>query len=192
MKLYYVDGSPFARIIRILIIEWRLDVAVEEVSFPLPPEIDALTPLGQVPLLVEDGAAPVFPTLNIIERIAPLAPADAPFPYDGGARANLTIALSAGDALGQAAYQRWSGLGHVAEDKLGFDPGARNLGRFERVMAWLAAQERTEEVVCLVATVFLQWAQNRGVIDLVEDRRFGRFRAFMERESFVGTMPRVW
>lgn len=73
MKLLDVDGSPFARIVRILIGAWQLQVSLQEVDFPLPTDVDALTPMGQVPLLLREGEPPLFPTLNIIEHLARLA-----------------------------------------------------------------------------------------------------------------------
>ncbi|MCG7522504.1 glutathione S-transferase N-terminal domain-containing protein [Ruegeria sp. Ofav3-42] len=191
MELIYVDGSPFARVVRILVHEWRLAVKCTEVSFPLPPETEALTPMGQVPLLLREGQPPLFPTLNIIEHMSSLVAGDVPFPHNDQTRENLVIALSAGDVLAQAAYQQWSGLGQIAENGLGFEPGARNLDRFFRTICWLSEKAEVEAIASMVAAVFLYWARDRGVAGLeLADARFDRFEPLFSRPSFQFTKPR--
>ncbi|MEX0302532.1 MAG: glutathione S-transferase N-terminal domain-containing protein [Leisingera sp.] len=191
MELVYLDGSPFARIVRILIQEWKLPVVCTEVCFPLPPEIDALTPLGQVPLLLREGQQALFPTLNIIECLSRFAAEGGEFQYSGQTRETLVVALSAGDSLAQAAYQHWSGLGPVSDNGLGFEPGARNLDRFTRSVRWLAENAEAEKIVCLAVAVFLYWARDRKVADLdLDDACIGRFETFFSRPSFKATIPR--
>lgn len=70
MKLYYVQGSPFARMARVAIREYGLsceECLIEE--FPPPPDYFAINPLGQVPAL-EDGPRTYFPTRSVLERLA--------------------------------------------------------------------------------------------------------------------------
>ena len=71
-RLAYTPGSPFARMARVSIREWALAVEEVEVAFPPPPEIFAVNPLGQVPVLTVGGEA-VFPTFLILERLWSMA-----------------------------------------------------------------------------------------------------------------------
>ena len=191
MELIYVDGSPFARVIRILILEWKLAIECTEVAFPLPPETDELTPMGQVPVLVREGQPPLFPTLNIVECLSRLVSDSVPFPYNDKTRENLVISLYAGEALGQAAYQQWSGLGQSAENGLGFEPGTRNLHRFTRTIDWLLERAEIEDIATMVAAVFLFWARDRKVAGLqLPDAQFDKVEPLFSRSSFQLTKPR--
>ncbi len=67
MDLHYIDGSPFARIARILVREHDLEVSELEIrDFPPPKEFLTLNPMGQVPVLV-DGDSAYFPTRIVID-----------------------------------------------------------------------------------------------------------------------------
>jgi glutathione S-transferase len=61
MKLYVSPTSPFARKVRMAVLERSLVEAVEQVfvnPFDNPPELQAANPLGKVPVLVQpDGTA---------------------------------------------------------------------------------------------------------------------------------------
>lgn len=191
MELIYADGSPFSRIVRVLADEWGLPVAVREVGFPLPPDVDRLTPLGQVPLLLRDGAPPLFPTLTIIEHLAPMAAAGAPFAWGGNERARLLIALAAGDAVAQAGYIGWAGLGPVSPNVLGFDLRTRAVGRFNATMRWLEPQVAADSVTGLAIAVFLDWARSRGVAGVELDRETSLpFLALLARPALAATAPR--
>ena len=191
LKLLYVDGSPFARIVRILIGAWQLQVSLQEVDFPLPSDVEALTPMGQVPLLLRAGERPLFPTLNIIEHLARLAPESAEFRYANQDREALVIALSAGDALVSGAYQAWSGLRPVASNALGFETGARNLERFNRTVGWLNDHAEGGRAVDVAIAVFLYWALDRKVAGA--DTRLiaaDRYAALLARPAVAATAPR--
>lgn len=191
MELLYVDGSPLARIVRILIAEWQLPVALREVDFPLPPELDELTPMGQVPLLLMPEQNPLFPTFNIIEYLATLAPEGVPFGYNNSGRMNLVIALTAGDALAHAAYERWSGLGQVSFNSLGFETGARNIERFNRTVAWLVDRVETNTLVSLVVAILLDWARDRKVVGVDTRNTYTeRFVGILSRPLVAATAPR--
>ena len=58
MDLHYIDGSPFARIVRVLAREHGVDwKEIEIVEFPPADSYLDLNPLGQVPVLVDGGRA---------------------------------------------------------------------------------------------------------------------------------------
>ena len=63
LELHYIDGSPFARIIRILAREHRVAMRETEiVEFPPSDSFLAINPLGQVPVLMAADGQAFFPT----------------------------------------------------------------------------------------------------------------------------------
>ncbi len=193
-RLLSFPNSPYGRIARVLVDEWRLPVREEMVPFAAPERVASLNPLGQVPVLVLDGAA-IFPALPVFERLWSLAgePADA---YDPAReRQVLTTVLGAGDALVGALYQRWAGLAPEGPNNLGFDPAARNFERVEAVLDWLADGRLREGLTVVGATLasFLLWSDARG-----GPAWWGRpglealVAALDERASFRRTRPQLW
>lgn len=60
MKLYYSPGSPFARKVRIVALETRLDKKIEMVNVALSPvapnaDVDKHNPVGKIPVLAVKG-----------------------------------------------------------------------------------------------------------------------------------------
>jgi glutathione S-transferase len=195
-RLAYTPGSPFARMARVSIREWALAVEEVEVAFPPPPEIFAVNPLGQVPVLTVGDEA-VFPTLLIIERLWSMA--GRPRAAYGGARDRqlLVTLLQAGDAMVAAFYPRWAGLGPVGPNSIGYDPAERHLARVRSTLAWL--EPRCEELgaaVTLPGTAvacLLLWADARGGLGWpVPPGLAGVVRRLQERESFRATQPPPW
>ena len=74
MTLYYIPGSPFARLVRIVALELGVPHAlIAETEFP-PRRVEALNPAMQVPTLV-DGDRVLFGTRLIVEYLMATAPA---------------------------------------------------------------------------------------------------------------------
>ena len=195
-RLTYTPGSPFARMARVLIREWGLAVEEVEVAFPPPPEIFAVNPLGQVPVLTVGDDA-VFPTFLILERLWSMA-GSPPAAYDAARdRQLLVTVLQAGDALVAAFYQRWSGLGPVGPNSIGYDPAERHLARVRATLAWLEPRsDAFGAAVTLPATALaclLLWADARGGLGWpVPAGLCGRVRRLHGRESFQATQPPPW
>ena len=190
MELLYLPGSPFSRIPRILILEWQLDIETREVGFPVPADVEDVNPLGQAPVLLRPPDQPLFLTLNIIEELASGAGPGRPFPYRAEDRANTAIALASGDSLIAAAQAQWSGLGKVAENRLGWNPMERNLLRFNRTMEWLAKRTPPDSVVALVAAALVYWAKDRPVEGVITDGPAAQhFLGLATRSSFEATKP---
>ena len=195
-RLAYTPGSPFARMARVSIREWALAVEEVEVAFPPPPEIFAVNPLGQVPVLTVGGEA-VFPTFLILERLWSMAgrPRAA---YDGARDRQLLVTLlQAGDALVAAFYQRWAGLGPVGPNRIGYDPAERHLARVRSTLAWL--EPRSGELGAAVTlpgialACLLLWADARGGLGWpVPPGLDGVVRRLQGRESFLATQPPPW
>jgi glutathione S-transferase len=195
-SLAYFPGSPFARMARVLIREWRLGVSETELPFPPPAELFDLNPLGQVPVLVIRRER-VFPTLMVLERHWTMAGAPAAAYGPEAERQTLLTVPQAGDALTAAFYQRWAGLGPVGANHVGYDPATRNLLRVAAVLDWLAAEHcRLRGGVTLTGIALacpVLWADARDGLDW---RRHARLKHVVDglatRESFARTQPQPW
>lgn len=208
MKLHYTPGSPFARIIRVLLRELDLDCReMEIVGFPPTDDYFAVNPLGQVPALeTPDGVK--FPTRIIIDFLIGLprhkASALAP-----SVRRNakawqddqmLAVLLAMGDALAVVKYQGWAGLRPVDENLLGFDPADRHTERVLRTLDWLEARAALSgflpeglSVQDIALTSFMLWTEARGGFPW---RGRPKLEAIVgrcaQRPSFAATQPQPW
>lgn len=179
MDLHYIDGSPFARMARVLVREHGLNVALHEItSFPPPDSFLVLNPMGQVPLLVEDGES-WFPTRTVLDVLlshaTPGGPVAASVTRPGHERHDeqlLAVILAMGDALAQHHYLVWAGVGPVERNRLGFDPAARNMVRVLATLDWLEARIGPDGFLPGVISVqdialacLILWTGSRGPID---------------------------
>ena len=196
-RLYYFPGSPFARMARVLVHEWKLDVETIEIAFPPTDDLFDLNPLGQVPVLrLRDGQT-LFPTLIVLEHLwqsagSPIAS------YDPVAQRQLLLTiLQAGDALVAAMYQNWTGLGPVRENTIGYDPAERHSHRFGRVLNWLENHEIEMELGFTLANVALScillWSDSRDGPDW---RAHTQLASIVDElaalPAFQSTQPQVW
>ena len=206
LELHYIDGSPFARIIRILAREHRVAMRETEiVEFPPSDSFLAINPLGQVPVLMVDGEA-FFPTRIAIAAL--LARSSAPGTHIATAIAregerekdeqDLAVILAMGDALAAHHYARWAGIGQVDENVLGFDPAQRNMTRALRTLDWLAKrmqdgrfQSGLISVQDIALASFILWTESRGPIEWRGRPQIENLIGRLEnRVSFVATKPR--
>ena len=145
MRLHFTPGSPFSRIVRVLLRELRLPC--EEVllaEFPPPPAFFAVNPLGQVPALeTRDGVR--FPTRLIIDELLG-QPRAAPSPVASAVRRApdewrddqlMSVLLALGDAIASIKYQEWAGLQAAGENLIGYDPADRHTERVQQALDWL-------------------------------------------------------
>jgi len=196
-KLYYIDGSPFARLCRILIDEWRIPVHLIEVPFPLPDDFFEINPMGQVPVLETIGEM-IFPTSQIVEQLwAMTEAAREPYLDPLADRQLLAVILGMGDFLVLGNQQARAGLEQVGENKLGFSPAERHQIRVQNCLDWIEARSQTwltgdEPNVCdyALACILLysdarrpiEW-RNRANLTKIVDR-------LRERPSFTATAPK--
>jgi len=197
-SLSFTSGSPFARMGRVLIREWSLPVEEAEQPFPLPADWFQTNPLGQVPVLAL-GEERIFPTFLILERLWELAGRPAAAYLPALDRQILLTTLQAGDALASAAYIKWTGLGPVGPNHIGYDIAPRNYERAHATLDWLAAHRRAGRLregvtlpgVALAAIVL--WTDAREGLDW---RRHAELAALVDRlasrPSFQATQPRAW
>lgn len=184
--LLYIDGSPFARMVRVLAREWQVPVSESELEFPLPESHFQIAPLGQVPVLIEEGEA-IFPTALIIDRLAQISG------RDPGDRQVLMTLLAWGDTLVSAFYQEWAGLVEGKANDLGFDPAARHLERTGPLLDWVAPRLNSQDpgVPEIALACLLFWTDSRRPIPwrgrpVIDDLT----TKLNQRQSFVETAPR--
>lgn len=104
MKLIYANASPYARKVRVVLAEKKLDyqLAVEN---PWLPEttIGASNPLGKVPCLVLEGGEAIFDSRVIVEYLDTLSPVGKLIPSNGRERAEVKTWEALADGLMDAA-----------------------------------------------------------------------------------------
>lgn len=209
LTCHYVDGSPFARMIRVLARELTLEMAeVEMTEFPPPPAFFALNPLGQVPVLIRDGIA-LFPTDIALAALTEAAAATSDAAVPPGLREIapsladrqlLSVILSLGDQIAALRYRGWAGLTPVNPNRLGFDLDARAEARIAHALDWLGARIGTQGfrddgigLADIALACLLLWTESRGPIPWRGrpgiETMVSRMAA---RDSFVATAPRPW
>jgi glutathione S-transferase len=208
VKLHYTPGSPFARIIRVLLRE--LTIACEEaeiVEFPPPEKYFAVNPLGQVPAL-ETAEGLKFPTRVIIDHLMTLprrrlAPVTLAVRRDEGHWQDdqlLFVLLAMGDALAAMKYQVWAGLHQARENLLGYDPAVRHRERVLKTLDWLEARATLEgflpsalSVQDIALASIILWIEARGGFPW---RGRPKLEAIVQRcagrPSFTATKPQPW
>src|SRR5262245_1872255 len=115
MELHYIDGSPFARIVRVLMREHGIACGeIEVVEFPPADAFFDLNPLGQVPVLIDNGRR-YFPTrivieallLHVSERDKAIAAAVSRPDHWLEDEQVLSVILAMGDAVAAHHYYQW-------------------------------------------------------------------------------------
>lgn len=208
MKLHYTPGSPFARIVRVLVRELQLDCEETAITgFPPAPGYFDINPLGQVPALeTEDGIR--FPTRIIIGYLLGLprrsdsALARSVRRSDGHWQdeRTLDVLLAMGDALAAMKYQGWAGLAPAGPNLIGFDPAHRHLERALSALDWLESiaapsgfMPNVLSVQDIALSSFILWTEARGPIAW---RGRPRLEAIVGncagRSSFAATKPQPW
>jgi glutathione S-transferase len=206
MELYYIDGSPFARIARVLAREHAVELQeIEVVEFPPADRFLAVNPLGQVPVLVDNGRS-YFPTRIVIDAL--LSSVSRPGEGIAAAVARpdhrlddeqvLAIILAMGDAVAAHHYYKWAGIGPVETNRLGFDPAERNMVRVCRALDWLESHVDSAGFVPGLVSVqdialacFILWTESRGPIAWRGRPKIeALLRNLEDRPSFRATIPR--
>ena len=148
MDLHHIDGYPFACTLRVLAQEHRVPVTLHEITaFPPPPDLQALIPMWQVPVLVLQGEA-LFPTRIALDGLPDQVRQDHPevarrVSRPGSTRADelvLAVILTMGDALAAHRYLDWAGFGPSGRNRLGFSPPERHMQRGLATLDWLEAR----------------------------------------------------
>ena len=151
IRVWYIDGSPYARIIRATLIEFGLaHEAIELASYP-PAGIAQLSPAWQVPVLEVEGRK-LFGSSLIRQYLHETHGAGAPANAGGcsmaltrddhrwGDAQVLTGITSLTEALVHFFHSKWAGIGPRGENRLGVDPAERDMARALSLLDWLEAE----------------------------------------------------
>ncbi|RXZ45009.1 glutathione S-transferase N-terminal domain-containing protein [Crenobacter cavernae] len=139
MKLIASLTSPFARKVRIALIEKKIDCPLEETQpWALDTVVPQYNPLGKVPVLVLDDGSAIFDSRVIVEYLDTISPVSRLFPQDTrtllGAR--RWEALADGICEAAAAVVVEKRRSHVQQSPEWI---ARQQGKVERGVAQLSA-----------------------------------------------------
>jgi glutathione S-transferase len=211
MRLFYIQGSPFARMARVLLREYAILHDEQEIKeFPPSQDFFQINPLGQVPVL-DDGAICYFPTRIVLARI--VAEAQHKKPRSAALALKLfrsetqwederllSVILAMGDMLAVSKYQQWAGLGPVNRNTLGFNPAERNMERVLRTLDWLEKQSGKEgfwpaeiSIQDVVLACLILWSEARGAIEWRGRPKLENIvRRLETRPSFTSTAPQPW
>ena len=131
MKLIGAITSPYARKVRIVLAEKKLDYQfVPEDVWSADTQIAASNPLGKVPCLVMDGADAMFDSRVIVEYLDTLSPVGKLIPAPGRERTEVKTWEALADGLLDAAI-----LARLEATWPGRSEG-------ERSQAWIDRQPR--------------------------------------------------
>jgi glutathione S-transferase len=87
MKLYASPASPFARKVRIVLHEKRIEYEMIPVDVaPIDNAVVAINPLGKIPVLVLDDGTPVYDSSVIVEYLDTVTPVGRLIPEDARPR----------------------------------------------------------------------------------------------------------
>jgi len=211
MRLYYLPGSPYSRVVRIVALELDAPVElIEETEFP-PKLVRAFNPSMQVPTL-QDGARSLFGTRLIAEYLmaeysSPPSTGEPPFaakptrPSQHWQDAQVLVALEALlVALVARSYLIWTGAEHRAKAAIRLDLASHEEERVYRLLDWL--ERKASPTGFAPGTFSLQDIWLISAIGWTEARIAVEWRGrpslesivqrFAERRSVLATIPSVW
>ena len=135
MKLIGAITSPYARKVRIVLAEKKLDYQfVPEDVWSADTQIAASNPLGKVPCLVMDGADAMFDSRVIVEYLDTLSPVGKLIPAPGRERAEVKTWEALADGLLDAAI-----LARLEATWPGRSEGERSQAWIDRQMGKITA-----------------------------------------------------
>jgi len=212
VTVWYIDGSPYARIIRATLVEFGVEHrAVELEGYP-PAGVAELSPAWQVPV-IEDGGRRLFGSSLIREYLHETYgtgrngyPARLTRPEHRWRDAQVLTAIQTlTDSLVHAFHSRWAGIGPVGENRLGAVPAEREMARAVSLLDWLEDEAGEDGFwptdpagggfapadMALAAAIL--WTEAREEIPWRGRPRLERIVARLDaRDSFRRTAPRPW
>ncbi len=107
MKLIYGIPSPYSRKVRLAILEKELDEKIEFIAtnpFEKPDDVQALNPLGKVPILILGPGQMIFDSPVICEFVDTLSPDVPLYPEEFGKRFEALRWQALADGIMDATY----------------------------------------------------------------------------------------
>ncbi|MGF1502860.1 MAG: hypothetical protein ACFBSD_13690 [Paracoccaceae bacterium] len=217
LKIWYIDGSPYARIVRAMLLEWAVPHDAECLAAYPPAGVERLSPALQVPVL-ETGSAGVGHLFGSALIRAYLHEVWAPG-RDGADRDGLSPILERAEARWRDAqvltaietltdalvlyfHTKWAGLGPVGENRLGCDMIEREMARARNLLDWLEATAEAEagfrpgpvSAPDLALAACLLWTEAREPIPWADGRpRLARIvERVAARPAVAATAPVPW
>jgi glutathione S-transferase len=208
MLLHCLPGSPFARMARVCLRELQLEFRERMIdTFPPADDFFRLNPLGQVPVLEDDGHA-YFPTMPVLRHIfrkaGPGAGNSGNFAValarEGSEEADLQVLdvlISFSDFVVANQYIKWPDMQPGPRNRLRFDTVERNAGRIRNTLDWLEHQVSHDgfwpgiiSAQDVVLACMLLWTESRGPIEWRGRPGLERIVAKLkDRQSFRETAP---
>ncbi len=207
MKVWYIDGSPYARIIRATLLEFGVEHdAIELPGYP-PGGVEEISPALQVPVLETEPGNRLFGSELIRSyvhethgRAGDLAPALSRPEARWHDLQVLTAIQSLTAGLVTYFHFNWANYSVPPENPLGSDPVARELVRADALLDWLEEQAGPEgfrpdgfsaQDMALAAVIL--WTEARDPVDWRGRPRLERIVERADaRDSFQRTAPRPW
>jgi len=200
VKLFYSPASPYARKVRMVIIERGLEAHVEGVPVSAnddPPELIAVNPLGKIPVLITDDGIPLYdsPVICACLDAHPQGQGDRLRPHTGDARWLVMRAEALGDGMMDLGVAL-TAEGRKPDGEKSPTLAARQQGQLLRALnsahetLRLLPNEPTLGHLALAAALGyldlrqpgLNWREQRGELA-------GWHEAFAKRPSYVQTTP---
>ncbi|WP_017718411.1 glutathione S-transferase family protein [Kamptonema formosum] len=106
--LYYTQRSPYARKVRILLAEKNLPCELQETDIiNKSPEFIKLSPIGKVPVLVDEDGTTIWDSTHIIEYLDDTYPQPSFYPSDRASRLRCRQLEELADTLADNAVNLW-------------------------------------------------------------------------------------
>jgi glutathione S-transferase len=106
--LYYTQRSPYARKVRIFLAEKNLPCELKDTDIlNKSPEFIKLSPIGKVPVLVDEDGTPIWDSTQIIEYLDETYPEPSFYPSDRAGRLHCRQLEELADTLADNAVNLW-------------------------------------------------------------------------------------
>lgn len=116
--LYYTTGSPYARKVRIFLLEKNLSCELIETDLiHKSPEFLKIAPLGKVPLLIDEDGTKLWDSTLIVEYLEETYPGPSFYPSDRQDRLQCRQWNAFGDELTNHAVVLWYGRDESVKPK---------------------------------------------------------------------------
>ncbi len=198
MRLFYANTSPYARKVRVVVVEKGLEARVDGVlcnPFDDVPELKAVNPLSKIPCLELDNGTALYDSPVIVEYLDSLVPAKPLTPNDGEARWQVLRQQALGDGILDAAFntviegrrpeaqqsQSWNERWRAAID--------RGLVAMDGEIDSLAQQANLAHITYACALGYLEFRLPDITWRTRHPRTATWFDAFAQRPSMISTQP---